>query len=90
MSLNSLYHLWRRYNPYPKILDVLAPKIIVEFNNVQNIKRATILNLSHFAIYKALFQPDTSKSWASIRVIAKDKDNYPLEWLNPFLLSLAT
>lgn len=38
-------------------------------------------------MYKALHQLDTSKDWASVKVVAKDFDKYPLDWLNPFLLN---
>lgn len=41
-------------------------------------------------MYKALFQLDSTKLWANVKVTEKDRENYSLDWLNHFLLSPST
>lgn len=41
-------------------------------------------------MYKSFFDPDNNKPWASVKVDKQCIDKYPLEWINPYLLRLAT
>lgn len=53
--------LWERCHPCQELVKALALVTKVDSQNILNFDEFMILDLSHFAMYKALFQPDSSK-----------------------------